>query len=356
MSLHVRENNFDLLRIFCMLCVVILHTSSQCIIPAEKAYGAVLEEVLFFNVFSRMAVPCFIMISGAFLLAKPAIDIQKFYQKTWQRLGKPTVFVSIACFAYVVLKSALLAYFDQLPVSFAEKIITLFWNTLNGAPYYHLWYMYMLFGLYMVTPLLLAIKKNLSQGQYLALTIVFLLAGVGQHHTGAVFWLFDWVQYVGYFMCGNCIKERAAALPLPKGVWAGASLVLLLLAWGITCVYTQYLHLDMHTALFAPFASLKSHAYDFFIVPNAEIIIAASVCFFIFFARLSVQRSYAKAADLTFFLYLVHAPVLDVLMTIHNAIQPRMQHVLVHMCTLAVLTLVFSSVLAWKMRQAFTLE
>lgn len=343
MGLHTRENNFDVLRIVSMVSVVFLHVSCQFITPVvDNARQHVLEEVLFFNVFSRMAVPCFIMLSGAFLLCKETLDVRQFYSKTYRQLIKPTLFVSALCLAYVVLKSALLWYYGLLPMPFAEKMLTLLWNTVNGAPYYHLWYMYMLFGLYAITPVLLMLKRQLSQRQAVALAGLCLLAGLGQHHAGALFWMLDWAQYVGYFLCGALIREKAASIGLPKWLFLAVSLLLLLLALAVTYAYTLALHTGERNVLFTFIPSLASHAYDFFIVPNAELIVAASLCFFVFFAKLSVKKSYAQAAELTFFMYLVHAPIIDMLLTVQNMLAWRGLPILVSMLLLVVLTLACS--------------
>ena len=70
-----RESNFDLLRILCAFAVIAIHVSAQFVVAmtADPNYaGLEFESVLnstLWNVLSRFAVPCFVMLSGAFILA-----------------------------------------------------------------------------------------------------------------------------------------------------------------------------------------------------------------------------------------------------------------------------------------------
>ena len=81
-----RESNFDLLRIICAFAVVAIHVSAQFIgaMTGDPRYvGMEFHDVFnstLWNVLSRFAVPCFVMLSGAFILANDKnVDFSFFY-------------------------------------------------------------------------------------------------------------------------------------------------------------------------------------------------------------------------------------------------------------------------------------
>ena len=64
----------------------------------------------FFNVISRSAVPCFVMLSGAFILSKN-IDLQIFYRKSFFKLFLPTLIFSVLYVFYDALTQIIGLYF-----------------------------------------------------------------------------------------------------------------------------------------------------------------------------------------------------------------------------------------------------
>lgn len=84
-----RESNFDLLRVICAFAVVAIHVSAQFIgaMTGDPRYiGIEFHDVFnstLWNVLSRFAVPCFVMLSGAFILTNDKnADFSFFYKKS----------------------------------------------------------------------------------------------------------------------------------------------------------------------------------------------------------------------------------------------------------------------------------
>ena len=78
----VREYNYDLLRIVCTIAVITIHVSGiyyNCLTQTEF-FGQLYTQNAFltciYNGISRFAVPCFVMLSGAFLLANPKNQVR----------------------------------------------------------------------------------------------------------------------------------------------------------------------------------------------------------------------------------------------------------------------------------------
>lgn len=70
-----REENYDLLRIVSAIAVIMIHVSAgyKTAITSDAVFGQLYErhqiEILLYNTLSRFAVPCFVMLAGAFALA-----------------------------------------------------------------------------------------------------------------------------------------------------------------------------------------------------------------------------------------------------------------------------------------------
>ncbi len=100
-----RERNYDLLRIVCTVAVITIHVSGVWLDAAtdKEIFGDLyLNGIMtscFYHVLSRFAVPCFIMLSGAFVLADERNqEYQYFYKKTFKNIGIPTLVFSIFYF------------------------------------------------------------------------------------------------------------------------------------------------------------------------------------------------------------------------------------------------------------------
>jgi len=90
-----------------------------------------------------LGVPLFLMLTGALLLQPEKKDtLGVFFRKRWARIGLPSLFWGAAYFAWDFLV-------QKIPFSSAAVIQ----GILNG-PYTQMWYLYVLIGLYLLTPIL----------------------------------------------------------------------------------------------------------------------------------------------------------------------------------------------------------
>jgi surface polysaccharide O-acyltransferase-like enzyme len=93
---------------------------------------------------SRVGVPLFVMLTGALLLQpfKENEPLKVFFRKRWVRIGLPFLFWGAAYFAWNVF-----VHNEAVTANFIIQ------GVLTG-PYFHFWYLYMLVGLYLLTPIL----------------------------------------------------------------------------------------------------------------------------------------------------------------------------------------------------------
>ena len=154
------------LRLLATFAVVVLHSSATYLdngIYADGDHNA----FGFYNNINAFAVPVFVMISGAlFLNPKKETGYKVLFNKYVRRIAL-----------------ALLIF--GLPMCIAESMLTggswggVISNFLTGHSWNHMWYLYMLIGLYLMTPMLKPFVNGSSKNTILiAFAILFVLCSV----------------------------------------------------------------------------------------------------------------------------------------------------------------------------------
>ncbi len=140
-----RNHSLDIARIIAVLAVVMIHCSSA----FAKNYELYTGEFIFGNLFnslSRLGVPLFLMISGAlFLDERKNITIQSALTKYAKSIAVITV--AWALF-YSITYNVIFTLLGGGEISLKSTVI----DILIG--HYHMWYLYMIIGLYIITPFL----------------------------------------------------------------------------------------------------------------------------------------------------------------------------------------------------------
>lgn len=139
-----REGNYDLLRIVSTIAVIMIHVSAAYIGEFEtnevRNYDSNMMYGYIYNTISRFAVPCFVMLSGAFILSNEKNgNYGYFYRKTFRRIGIPTIVFSCAYFLYSMLSAVGRVYLGTGGINALIEPIKA-WIT--GVPFYHMWYLY----------------------------------------------------------------------------------------------------------------------------------------------------------------------------------------------------------------------
>ena len=135
------------IRIIASFLVVVIHVCS----PLLTRYGQIpLSEWQAGNLYdsaARVAVPLFIMLSGALLLGKQE-PLSVYFRKRFTKVLIPLVAWSLI---YIVFSAAI----DGAGIT-PKKLIKL----LYSPAYYHLWFLYTLVGLYLLIPILRSFIQN----------------------------------------------------------------------------------------------------------------------------------------------------------------------------------------------------
>lgn len=132
-----REYNYDLLRCVSMIAVIMIHVSAKWVnvyINDIESYDKIYIIVAYmYNSISRFAVPCFIMLSGAFLLDNPrTANYSDFYRRSFLKLGIPTLIFATLYILYRVIFNVIC---DGGGLSEVHNIVR---EVIEGKPYYHM--------------------------------------------------------------------------------------------------------------------------------------------------------------------------------------------------------------------------
>lgn len=163
-GIQPRTAYFDILRIIAALAVVMIHVS---VYPwkAEAVTTMNWAAANFYDSLARFSVPVFVMISGALFLSRER-SVKQLYQKSILRIAIAFAFWSVFYALAVYLYEAVTE--PQNQGNWQELLA----DMIRG--HYHLWFLPMIVGLYMVTPFLRKILESESLTKYL-LTLSFVL-------------------------------------------------------------------------------------------------------------------------------------------------------------------------------------
>lgn len=209
-----RDLSYDLMRVIACFMVIILHVSGfnwEIINPKTNSWKIINA----YDGIMRCCVPILIMISGRFFLEpSKKITYKSLYSKYILRLIIMYIFWS---FSYSFL-SILGGHFEEL-YNFKKLFYRLIDYSLKS--YYHLWFLPMLVGIYMVVPILRKIVKNSTQRDLLYILSLFFIFGLLKPTILAVnFSNNEWLKllldtiplelftgYCGYFILGYYLHK-----------------------------------------------------------------------------------------------------------------------------------------------------
>jgi Uncharacterized protein conserved in bacteria len=289
-TIDPRLARLDTARWLAALAVVLLHCAALAV-SAPHAYGS--AAWLAANAYDsavRWCVPVFVMVSGALLLAprRQPEPLGRYYGKRLARGLAPLVFWT----AFYLAWSAFLARLDDQPAPAGAWLTRL----AEGRPYYHLWYLYMIVGLYLFAPFVrdwyartTARRRLASVG---AIFVIAVLDGLYRHVAGAGrgFFLTWFLPYLGYFVAGRMILAGELRVPRPGWVLAGSIAVT---ALGV--------------AALSDADALDLYFYEYFSLTVTAMSLAA---FQLILDKPRLPRL-PLLAPLTFGIYLVHPVFLD---------------------------------------------
>jgi surface polysaccharide O-acyltransferase-like enzyme len=209
-----RHFGFDLLRVFATYMVMQIHTGefeyigSNGVIHSDGAWA-----VGWINSLFRSCVPLFVMISGYFLF--PIGDERVFFRKRFTRVLMPFIFWCIVYAFY---------FYAQGQASLTTTFVNIAKIPVNyGTDVGHLWFVYMLLGIYLVAPVFSPWVVSASRGSMQLFLVLWAVAlSIPYIHLyfsqiwGEAFWnstpmLYYFSGFMGYAVLAAYIRRFCMA-------------------------------------------------------------------------------------------------------------------------------------------------
>ena len=283
----------DILRILGSFVIIWLHNTCDIYSGFTKDMQ-VWYQYLYINSFTSFAVPCFFLLSGAFLLNR-RYHIKEIFKKRFPKLAIPLLFWSIL---YIFVRR----YRWGENISLLKTILKIPFS----VQFSHLWFLYPLIGIYLLLPLLTKLYQKLTRNEkiYGILLLLFIPAcidsffmlikqSVSMPHFALMF------PDLGLFLLGGMIMEYRNEI---RGRWKWA-------LGGCVAGYFAIVFSSYYMSL-----SNDSPSKDFFKMGSVPVIIFAVSIFILclsledVFQQLpnKVSALIGKVSGLTMGVYLSH--------------------------------------------------
>ncbi|MEG1878557.1 MAG: acyltransferase family protein [Pseudoflavonifractor sp.] len=294
----------DLLRCVASLAVIFLHVCGAAF--GDFAIGSGGWNVLnLFDGLVHWCVPIFVMLSGMFLLdpkkALPPLSLLRHLLR---------ILVALLFWGMVYALADFLLAGGSLS---APSMLSCLKSVLWGNTHYHLWFLYTILGLYLITPLLRAFVRGASRSDFhycfllifLFCSVLFLALRLRPSQTASAWlrsclYLGELAQiglcYVGYYLAGYYLKN------FTLGRLAEFIIYLLGIFGAVVTVWGNRA-LSLHSG----WANLEFYNYN---APNVVFMAVAVFVLFRYLLGVSEERgrrrSVSAVAKVSFGIYLVH--------------------------------------------------
>ena len=199
------------------IAIVILHTVDAAVLLYGDKVSAEVRTASLSVVYCMMwAVPCFVMVTGALLLNKNrTVTLKDVFCKYILRILIALVFFSL-----------LFALFESLmdkDGSGAGFLVTGLRNVVTGSGWAHMWYLYLLIGLYLLLVFYRAVANHISTKEYKYLLLIYfiflsILPLFGMMQTKVGFYIHVSTIYPFYLFAGYALAEKKLSIPTPIGI------------------------------------------------------------------------------------------------------------------------------------------
>ncbi|MCL6407720.1 acyltransferase [Dickeya dadantii] len=282
-------------RIVSTFAVIVLHLSAYTVALADLGtfpwwVGNLYDSLV------RWCVPVFIMISGALLLSPEKVDsLSGFYKKRIGKILVPLLFWSF----FFILWSIGKAKFNGGGEGDILK------NIMNGRPYYHMWFLYMIIGLYVFTPLVKTLVTNTSEERLLFFIFLMFvccsLSDMYNFFTGNDDFLFigEFIYYIPYYILGHLIARKRTTKSLSLYI------VLFLISFTLTSVGCY---------LLSSFSGKEAGLYFYNYLSFNVILMSVSFMWILKFSHLnkSHNKKLKFLSDISLGVYLIHPVFIEV--------------------------------------------
>ncbi|WP_426672208.1 acyltransferase [Mucilaginibacter sp. McL0603] len=281
------------LKVISLFAVIVLHTASLLLMDYKKSPLNHWLVADFYNALVRFAVPVFVMISGTLLLHRE-YELGDFLKRRLTRVIWPFLFWSFVYIGY--------SWYNE-DIAFTNDVwanIHIILHQLKYGAFYHLWYVYMLIGLYLFIPVISKFVQHATEKEILYFLLVwFVVTAFSQPYLSRFQPQIDvhyFIGYLGYLVLGHYLASKE----LPKGIKTPLIIYFFVCLIGIT-IGTYFIsanNRDLSTAMYEPLG-------PFIILFSSGIFLLARVT--VFKLPQSLVKIRDLAGGLSLGIYLCHA-------------------------------------------------
>ncbi len=291
-----RVIGYDIIRIIASVMVVAIHSNVFYLSPPDGSLNWLI--IMELTALCVIAVPLFFMVSGAGnLVREDVISIKQLYREKIPKQFVPFLLWSVI---YVVIRMAM----GKIPVS-ADNFISLIWE----PAYYQFWFMYTLFGLYLLIPVFQFLLQRADQ-KILQYILIFWIAGsvilplavryIPGFRLSGHFDILFLEGYWGYFLLGGYLRKY----PVRNSKRAGRMLFIAgIILTGVAAVIEW---------IFTEPQSYYGYVYSAYLFPGA---VMASVGVFLFLSDVKLEEKKRKIilhlSGLSMGVYYLHTLVIS---------------------------------------------
>ena len=218
------------------------------------------------------------------MLDKQQFNVAGFYKSSIRKLVIPTLFFELV---YIVTS-----------VCVGKTVVKVINNALAGKVAGDLWFMLM--GLYAVFPALYFFKQKVSPKHLLWFSVLMVAVSCAIHFTCNLIWPLQFLEYLGYFLMGNYLRNNGRKLWGSTGLWLLISGVFLF----VTFILNEY--------------QFYYGTYDssYFRNPNFPTVIVASLSIFVAFTKMDTDHDSSwllEIAKHSMVIYMLHPLVINMI-------------------------------------------
>ncbi|MVZ66193.1 acyltransferase family protein [Sphingobacterium sp. DK4209] len=220
------KNNYIIyLRVIATIFVVLIHASTGFLYQIDtNAFDW--NYANWINAATRCSVPIFVIISGSLLFSKDE-DTWTFYRKRIPKLLYPFIFWTIIYLIYYFYR------YTNFNLLSTEKIWSISLDKILHGANAHLWYLYMIIGLYLAIPFLRKILLQSTQKEIEFFLLLWLLSmcftSKPLYKAMPKFDLTFFSGYAGYLVLGYYIRIRTFNFNYKQIIFASTYLLMVVI-------------------------------------------------------------------------------------------------------------------------------
>lgn len=189
--------------ISCIL-VIVTHVLGPWIYQLQQLDNINQFFLLFFFTISKLCTPTFLMISGSLLIQKEYKDLNPHKKRTKRLVNTFMIWSLVYLIFYTLLNVSRGSHYTASTYFYFVKDSMLYGSA------YHLWFMYLIIGLYLFMPAISKIVKRISTFQFILFFILWTVSLIYIQYSelnSLLHLLLSTIGYIGYLLIGYIINK-----------------------------------------------------------------------------------------------------------------------------------------------------